>query len=250
MAERQFTAGGTATDENRVDERMSTREFRDRYAPRFYLWTWHVTQLAGAYLAPRFLRAGIRPNAVSIASALTGMLTSVAAALLFDSSSAFAGIVALLGWQLAYTLDYTDGQMARAAGLVSNNGAVLDLLCDHLFQAAIAVAVVHIAFLGWHGPQAGTIQAIAALALLLPFVHGISFTAWRTPTPGSAVVRRSRIINLVKQSRDHGVQIGALAIAIAFGSMAVLGVVALLCAMNLAAASYNIFSLARSSRPS
>jgi phosphatidylglycerophosphate synthase len=223
---------------------FSAKEFRERYSTRLYWWTWHVTQLIGAYLAPRFLRMGIHPNVISVASAISGVSTSVLVVLLYGAWPILAAAVAFVGWQLSFTLDYTDGQVARAGGMTSTHGAVLDLLCDHVVQSVTVLAAVHIAISNLQTSWAPTIAAAIAVAWLIPFVHGISFTAWRAPTPGSLAVKGSKIATFLKQGRDYGIQISVVALAIALGSWVLLGVLVVIISANFTLAVYNIYSMA------
>src|SRR5690606_10341450 len=51
------------------------------------------------------------------------------------------GLVALVGWQVAYALDCADGQLARVTGRGSPAGARVDVLCDVAAQIALVTAL-------------------------------------------------------------------------------------------------------------
>ena len=51
------------------------------------------------------------------------------------------GLLALVGWQLAYALDCADGQLARVTGQTSPAGARVDVLCDVAAQIALVTAL-------------------------------------------------------------------------------------------------------------
>jgi phosphatidylglycerophosphate synthase len=50
-------------------------------------------------------------------------------------------LVVVVGWQVAFALDCTDGQLARARGVSSAFGAWLDQLADFLAHLAVYVAL-------------------------------------------------------------------------------------------------------------
>lgn len=77
-----------------------------------------------------FFSLNVSPNWVTTLSML---LALTAIALLFALPSRYlAGILAGLVLQLSYTLDCSDGQVARLSGKASPQGAWLDLLMDRL----------------------------------------------------------------------------------------------------------------------
>ena len=55
------------------------------------------------------------------------------------------GLLALVGWQVAYALDCADGQLARVTGRTSAAGARLDVLCDVAAQIALVTALAAVA---------------------------------------------------------------------------------------------------------
>src|SRR4029453_3839641 len=51
------------------------------------------------------------------------------------------GLLALVGWQIAYALDCACGQLARVAGQTRAAGARVDVLCDVASQIALVAAL-------------------------------------------------------------------------------------------------------------
>lgn len=103
-----------------------SRQFNERLAAQF---------------SARFLRLNIGPNTVTALGLLVHLVTAGVLLALPADSMLPAAVVAFIGWQLAYTLDCSDGQVARAAEKTSPEGAVLDLLADY-FSHAIVLMVV------------------------------------------------------------------------------------------------------------
>lgn len=112
-----------------------------RYAAGGSPLTQSLSQRIGAVCAWTAYRTGLSPSAVTLAGATLFALTAAAFAALQPHPAATLLIVA--GWQLAYGLDCADGQLARATGQASDYGAWLDVACDYLRNAAIALAVAY-----------------------------------------------------------------------------------------------------------
>ena len=92
--------------------------------------------------------SGCAPTALTIVNLVLGLAASVAVVALAPTGSPPArvpawvvGLVALVGWQVAYALDCADGQLARVTGQASAAGARVDVLCDVAAQIALVAAL-------------------------------------------------------------------------------------------------------------
>jgi phosphatidylglycerophosphate synthase len=152
-----------------------------------------VSQRAGAVVAAVAFNAGLSPNAVT----LLGLALSLAGCLCFVvDQSPEAWIAAALLWQLAFAFDCADGQLARATGRSSAFGAWLDVACDHVRQAAIAIAalIVCAPALGWFWAAASALTLAAGLSVYLhtaTMMHALKPPALRAQ--GSVSVLRGAL---------------------------------------------------------
>ncbi|HEX8347592.1 MAG TPA: CDP-alcohol phosphatidyltransferase family protein, partial [Actinoplanes sp.] len=106
-----------------------------------------VSQRLGARIALFAHRRGLHPTVLTVANLGIGCLVSavvVAAAHPVAQGRVWAwpvGLLALIGWQIAYGLDCADGQLARVTGQTSPAGARIDVLCDVAAQIALVAAL-------------------------------------------------------------------------------------------------------------
>jgi hypothetical protein len=124
-----------------------------------------LARLYGAHVSPYFtllcLRLGLGPDQVTLLRLALGAL---GAALLVAPLGAWSlvGIVAL---QVAYVLDFSDGQVARLTGRTSAAGSYLDWLSHFYIPLGVALALA--VSLGWWqgSPVYPVIGIFAALEL-------------------------------------------------------------------------------------
>lgn len=197
---------------------------RLRHARGGHFWTMGVNQQIGYSLAKAANRAGVTPNHLSVFNLLIGVATSGAVALLGARVPVVAALVGLAGWQLAYSLDCADGQLARANNTTTPSGAVLDLLCDFLVQVSVVAAAARFlpGFLtvDW---RLAAVVVVAGLWFVGSFYSGIA---------GGHTERLSsgRLSRWLGELRDYGLHIAVLPVALVIGRDAVLG---LLCGVVL-----------------
>lgn len=228
---------------SRTAESLPLSEFRRRYARGGGLWTLAINQRLGAALGRAALSRGVTPRSLSLVNAGTGVATSVVTLGLYPWSPLGASAVALVGWQLAYSADCADGQLARAGGQASEQGAVLDLLCDYVVQLALLIAATSIAMPSLDAPVSGLAVLLAGLWLLAPYYSGI---ASELVSVSAGVPRRLGLVHTVaRSSRDYGLHVALVSIAIAVSPLAVLAVLALVAAANLAFLCSRLIQLAR-----
>src|SRR6188472_1583122 len=90
-------------------------------------------QWIGAVFARTGYRLGVAPTALTLVNLVIGLSSSAAVIALAPRAAAgtiapwVVGVIALVGWQIAYALDCADGQLARLSGRTSVAGARVDI---------------------------------------------------------------------------------------------------------------------------
>lgn len=121
------------------------------------------------------VRAGVRPNPITVASVIVGL----AAAWCVAWATPAGAVLGLLVFAAAVVLDHTDGEVARVTFAESTTGEWLDLAGDTLVHAVLVLAMgVAAQRIAGGGAAAGVIGA-----------GGIVASAWAAkmspPAPGS-----------------------------------------------------------------
>lgn len=181
------------------------------------LFTETVNQRIGSYLCVPAYRRGLAPTALTLANLAIGLGTSIGVILLAapmrhgDVPAALVGLAALLLWQLAYSLDCADGQLARVSGRSSPAGARVDILCDIALQISLVAAVSTVAA-AYHPVPVWLVAAFAGTWM----VNLVTSVMAQTGAGQSLVASRAPIVRVVKLVRDYGAVVTVLALAIAF----------------------------------
>ncbi len=89
-------------------------------------------------LARLFARLHVRPNSVSIAGMVFGVLAGVAYHQYQDFRFAIGGFCLMIAW---HVMDGADGQLARLTQSQSQSGKVLDGICDYVTFIAVYVGL-------------------------------------------------------------------------------------------------------------
>jgi phosphatidylglycerophosphate synthase len=110
------------------------------------------------------------------------------------------GLLALVGWQLAYGLDCADGQLARVTGQTSPAGARIDVLCDVAGQIALVSALAAVAEAQVPETPAWLLAAFAGTWM----VNLVTSVMQNGPQASSMVTSRSLPVRVVKLVRDYG----------------------------------------------
>ena len=110
------------------------------------------------------------------------------------------GLVALVGWQLAYAFDCADGQLARVTGQTSPAGGRLDVLCDVAVQIALVSALAATAEAQVPDTPAWLLAAFAGTWM----VNLVTSVMQSGDQAASMVSSRSLPVRLVKLVRDYG----------------------------------------------
>ena len=176
-----------------------------------------VSQHVGAYIAAAGNRLGATPTALTLANFGLGLGVSVAAIALAgpvargDVPAWAVGLLAGLGWQIAYAFDCADGQLARVTGRTSPAGARLDILCDVAAQIALVTALAATAAAQHPGTAAWLLAAFAGTWM----VNLVTSVLQSGPQAASMVPSRSLPVRVVKLIRDYGAVIAVAGLVLA-----------------------------------
>jgi phosphatidylglycerophosphate synthase len=206
----------TATAETRVGD-LTAADFRARHRGGG-LFTETVNQTLASHVCVVANRLGLPPTALSLLNLALGLATSIAVGTLAGPMhrgtvpALAVGLAALVGWQLAYTLDCADGQLARATGRASPAGRRVDVLCDVALQICLVAAIGNVAH-AYH-PQVST-WLLAAFAGTW-MVNLVTSELQKGDAAQSLVTSGSLPVRVVKLIRDYGAVITAIALLVAF----------------------------------
>ncbi|GIF71051.1 CDP-alcohol phosphatidyltransferase family protein [Asanoa siamensis] len=161
-----------------------------------------LSQRVGALFAAAAYRVGAPPTALTAGSLVIGLATSAAVIALASTAvpAWVAGLVALVGWQLAYALDCADGQLARVSGKASPAGARIDVLCDVAVQISLVAALAAVAV----DQRPLTASWLVALFAGTWMVNLVTSVMQAGPNSGSMVTSTSLPVRVVKLVRDYG----------------------------------------------
>ncbi|PZF87233.1 CDP-alcohol phosphatidyltransferase family protein [Micromonospora deserti] len=213
------------------------------------LFSESVSQWLGAVFALVAQRLGLRPTALTITNLVLGLATSVTVVALADRVAAgdvpawVVGLVALVGWQVAYALDCADGQLARVTGQGSAAGARVDVLCDVAAQIALVAALAATAV----AQQPATPTWLVAVFAGTWMVNLVTSVMQAGPNAASMVTSTSLPVRLVKLVRDYGAVIFVAALVLAFAPALTLWVIVAFTVVN---GGFLLASIAFSARAS
>jgi phosphatidylglycerophosphate synthase len=185
-----------------------------------------VNQRVAAAMAPIAIRLDLSPNAISVLNLGVGLATSAVVLVTIESGPRWlAGLVGLLGWQLAYSLDCLDGQIARAREMTSPEGAVLDLLCDFGVQLSVVFVLLTVG-LAYVDPVVRGPLGVALCGgwLLQPYYAGIAERLGR----GSQRAKPSPLRTL----RDYGLYVLILPLVMPIAPHAIVAIIGRIAAVN------------------
>jgi phosphatidylglycerophosphate synthase len=175
-----------------------------------------VSQHIGARMALAAYRRRLAPTVLTVANLGLRCLVSfgvIAAAGPVADGRIWAwpvGLLALVGWQLAYALDCADGQLARVTGQTSAAGARTDVLCDVAAQIALVAALAATAEAQVAATPAWLLAAFAGTWM----VNLVTSVMQAGPQAASMVPSRSLPVRLIKLIRDYGAVITLAAVVL------------------------------------
>lgn len=170
------------------------------------LFTEATGQWVGAAIAAAAYRLGLPPTVLTLVNFVIGVGTSVTVVVLAPDVAAGrvaawpVGLLALVGWQLAYCFDCADGQLARATGQASPAGARVDILCDVAIQSALVAALATTAV----AQRPGTPTWLVTLFAATWMTNLVTSALQSGPAAASMVPSRSPLVRVVKLIRDPG----------------------------------------------
>ncbi len=165
-----------------------------------------VSQRLGARISVFAERHRLAPTVLTVANLGLGCLVSfavIAAAGPVAEGRVWAwpiGLLALIGWQIAYALDCADGQLARVTGQTSPAGARIDVLCDVAAQIALVSALAATAEAQVPETPAWLLAAFAGTWM----VNLVTSVMQSGPQAASMVTSTSLPVRVVKLVRDYG----------------------------------------------
>ncbi|MFI7608557.1 CDP-alcohol phosphatidyltransferase family protein [Micromonospora sp. NPDC049366] len=180
------------------------------------LFSESISQWIGASFAVAAHRLGLRPTALTITNLVLGLATSVTVVALAapvargDVPAWVVGLLALVGWQVAYALDCADGQLARVTGQGSAAGARVDVLCDVAAQIALVAALGATAVAQHPSTPSWLVAAFAGTWM----VNLVTSVMQAGPNAASMVTSTSLPVRLVKLVRDYGAVIFVAALVL------------------------------------
>ncbi len=118
------------------------REFQRRYqGPEGLFFIRRINHPAGSVIALLLLPTGASPNQVSVAGLVVHLIGALIVALLPVPAPLLSMLLVLLIWQVAFSLDCADGQLARAKGQASAFGAWLDQVIDVVAHSMVNIVL-------------------------------------------------------------------------------------------------------------
>jgi phosphatidylglycerophosphate synthase len=165
-----------------------------------------LSQRLGARISVFAHRHRLAPTVLTVANLGLSCLVSsvvVAAAEPVADGHVWAwpiGLLALVGWQLAYALDCSDGQLARVTGQTSAAGGRVDVLCDVAGQIALVAALSAVAEAQVPETPAWLVAAFAGTWM----VNLVTSVMQSGDQAASMVTSRSLPVRTVKLVRDYG----------------------------------------------
>ncbi|MBM2616994.1 CDP-alcohol phosphatidyltransferase family protein [Actinoplanes sp. LDG1-06] len=165
-----------------------------------------LSQRLGAQIAVYAHKYRLAPTVLTVFNLGIGGLVSIlviATAVPVADGQIWAwpiGLLALVGWQVAYAFDCADGQLARVTGQTSAAGARLDVLCDVAVQISLVAALAATAEAQVPDTPAWLLAAFAG-TWMVNLVTSVMQTGDKA---ASMVTSRSLPVRLVKLVRDYG----------------------------------------------
>ncbi len=200
-------------------DRIEAQRLRNTRSNAFF-WTKNVNHRIGAALSLLLMDTRVRPNAVTVVSVLMYAPLALYVGSLRPPASLLSGVLVFLWLQAAYTLDCTDGQLARARGQSRPFGGWLDRVLDVCGHTALLTALLLYSVRALHLQSASSV-------LFTGYVLGAHLTQmfasfYSTAVIGTAPAAGSNPRQLLRwlmagmQITDYGIFILAVAMTLAF----------------------------------
>ncbi|MET0424576.1 MAG: CDP-alcohol phosphatidyltransferase family protein [Actinoplanes sp.] len=206
-----------------------------------------VSQQIGARIAVGAHKRGLAPSVLTVFNLGIGCLASfvvVAAAGPVAAGEIWAwpiGLLALIGWQLAYAFDCSDGQLARVSGRTSTAGGRLDVLCDVAVQISLCAALAATAEAQVPDTPAWLLAAFAGTWM----VNLVTSVMQSGDQAASMITSRSLPVRAVKLVRDYGAVIALAGVVLTVAPQWTIWFVALFTLVNAAFLAASVMFSAR-----
>ena len=181
------------------------------------LFTETVNQRIASYLCVGAWRLGLAPTTLTLTNLGLGLVASTAVIVLSGPMAAgdvpawLVGVCVLLLWQLAYSLDCADGQLARVTGRASPMGGRVDVLADVATQIARVAAISSVADSYRPATPTWLVAAFAGTWM----VNLVTSVLQQGAAAGSLVTSSSSVVRLAKLIRDYGAGVVGVGIVLA-----------------------------------
>lgn len=198
------------------------------------LFTEAVNQRLASYMCVVARRLGLAPTALTALNLVLGLAASVTVILTAGPVAHgrvpawLVGVGALLVWQVAYTLDCADGQLARVTGTGTPAGARVDVLADVALQISLVAAVGTVAVAQRAGIPAWLLTVFAASWM----VNLVTSVMAKEGDAGSLVTSSSLPVRVVKLVRDYGAMLTLVGVVLAAVPAAAVWLMVLFSAVN------------------
>lgn len=198
------------------------------------LFTQQVNYPLAARLARWAYAMGFRPTTLTVANLLLGMAASILVVVTGSQVAAHRPLAALVAlgawllWQLAYSLDCSDGQLARVASTATPAGGRLDVLCDIAVQVSVVAAAAAVATAAAPRTPSWLVAVFAGSWM----VNLVTSVMAKEGTNTSLIPSRSLVVRLVKMIRDYGAVVTVIAAVIALRPAAMVWVMMLFSLVN------------------
>ena len=153
------------------------------------------------------------------------------------------GIGALVLWHLAYSLDCSDGQLARVTGRSTVAGARLDILADIAVHVSLVAALAATAGEQASAPPGWLVAVVAGTWM----VNVVTSVLQSRELAASLMPSRSGPVRLLKVVRDHSFVITVCAVSIGFLPAATPAVMVFFACLNGSYLAASIVAAARQS---
>ncbi|MFI5936214.1 CDP-alcohol phosphatidyltransferase family protein [Actinoplanes sp. NPDC051494] len=206
-----------------------------------------VSQHIGSRIAVFANKHRLAPTVLSVAALGSSCLVSfvvVAAAGPVAGERIWAwpiGLLALLGWQFAYALDCSDGQLARVTGQASPAGGRVDVLCDVAGQIALVAALSSTAAKQVPSTPAWLLAAFAGTWM----VNLVTSVMQSGSQASSMVTSTSLPVRVAKLVRDYGAVIALAGVVLTVAPQWIIWVI---CAFTLINGAFLAASIAFAGR--
>ncbi|GAB3993792.1 hypothetical protein GCM10029992_06390 [Glycomyces albus] len=173
-----------------------------------------LSQRGGALFAYVAWRAGLKPSHLTLIDLVVGVTASAAVIAYIPAARDGApwwpvALAALVAWHVAYMLDCSDGQLARATGTGSDSGARTDILTDVAIQASVVAVVVAVT-----DAYTPAVPAWAGAAFAAVWMTNLVTSVMAKEDDVSLVKSDNIVIRLIKLVRDYGFVITVIGLAL------------------------------------